>query len=1092
MQHERSGHLTVERWNDPGGPGKTVELALMLSGDDWAMLALDVPGKSGIRYYFSFPDIDLREAFMMLSSGVTDERDISELREDSLQDAGPLFQRGLRSFRAVRRSIDLASGSTSCMLATGSRSARAQSPAVMRGLQLLAGLQLQATQSGSDVDAALADGPGDVAYLHHIEASEAAASAGSWLFDPNSGQSRWSPGLLRLLGDGQMRPSDGRATLLAHVPHDERDRVGHAYQALLDGQAGDFTHRIVHADGSTRWVRHFGAPLAARPGSRLVGGTLQDLTGLHRAAQERALRSAEEAQRFRSLFESAPGLYVVLTPDRFEIILVSDAFLAATNVRREDIVGRIVFDVFPDDPADRAATGVAALSTSLHRARESGLPDVMALQRYPIPRPQSEGGGFELRYWSPVNAPVLDADGRVAFIIHRVEDVTDYVLAHRSLEACLPLRDTAKLEAEIVLRSLELKRLADSLTQSEQRLRYMTRATNDVVWDWTLADDTLWCSQSALEPIGSMLANCNHLREWEACLHSGDRTRVVDSLRAAVATRQAHWSSEYRLLSGDGEERYVLHRCFLVIDTQSVPLRMVGSMADLTDQKRQEAQVRMQAEMLDYATDAILVRDLDNRVIYWNHAATALYGWSSSEVIGRPVAQTLYAHCAPANFDHAMQVLMQRGDFSGRMQHATADGSVLTVHAHWILVRHDDGSPRAILSVTTDLSDKIVLEQRLLQLQKLEALGRLTGGIAHDFNNWLTVIIGNAEELVDALAGQEELGDIARMIQLAGERGAQLTRRLLAFARRQPLAPEVVAVDDILCALRPLIARSLPENIALQLVTMDDSCRAFVDRGQLESAVVNLCFNSRDAMPAGGTLTIEVTRAHIGHVDIDLHALAPGEYVMISIADTGLGIPGDVIDRVFEPFFTTKDEAAGSGLGLSMVYGFTRQSGGDVTIHSELGHGTTVRLYLPLSRMSDGATTEAPGPVCRLDGCAVLLVEDDAIVRQHVSCQLREIGCNVTEVADAAQALAHLDGPAAFDVLFSDVVMPGMSGIELVDRARIIRPGLRILLSSAYTFEAVRQQGRIDASIRLLNKPYGKALLARTLADVIGACGEEP
>jgi PAS domain S-box-containing protein len=869
------------------------------------------------------------------------------------------------------------------------------------------------------------------------------------------------------------------------VPEDERDRVGRAYQALLDGHAGEFTHRIMPADGSIRWVRHCGAPLEDRPGGRLIGGTLQDLTGPRGGGQGGACRSAQEAQRFRLLFESAPGLYLVLTPDRFEIVLASDAYLAATKVRRADIIGRMVFDVFPDDPSDPAATGMAALSTSLRRARETGLPDVMAVQRYPIPRPHGDGGGFELRYWSPINSPVLDADGKVAFIIHRVEDVTDYVLAHPPLPAGSPLRDTVRLEAEIVLRSLELKRLADSLAQSEQRFRYVTRATNDVVWEWTLADDTLWCSQSALEPIGSILADCGRLRDWEACVHPDDRARVVDGLRAAVGARQAHWAAEYRLAIGDGEERCVLHRCFLVMDRQDLPQRVVGSIADLTEQKRQEAQVRMQAEMLDYATDAILVRDLENRVIYWNQAATERYGWSSVDVIGRPVAETLYAGCPRSDFEHAMEVLMQHGDFSGRMLHATADGRVLTVHVHWILVRRDDGSPRAILSVVTDLSEKIVLEQRLLQLQKLEALGRLTGGIAHDFNNWLTVIIGNAEELVEALAGQEDLRDIARMIQLAGERGAQLTRRLLAFARRQPLAPQVVAVGDILDALRPLIARSLPENIALRLVRMDRQCRAFVDRGQLEAAVLNLCFNARDAMPAGGRLTVDVMRADVAADDIGAHAPAPGAYVVIAIADTGLGISSDVIDRVFEPFFTTKDEAGGSGLGLSMVYGFAKQSGGDVMIHSEAGQGTTVKLYLPLSRMGADSAVETPVPMCRLDGCAVLLVEDDAIVRQHVAGQLREIGCDVTAVADAALALAHLDGPGAFDVLFSDVVMPGMSGIELAERARVLRPGLPILLSSGYTFDTMRQQGRSDTVVRLLNKPYGKAVLARTLAEAI-------
>lgn len=813
------------------------------------------------------------------------------------------------------------------------------------------------------------------------------------------------------------------------------------------------------------------------------GGALHDPAAL--AERAHCSHVAEEAQRMRLLFESAPGLYLVLTPERFEITLVSNAYLAATKVTREEIMGRVIFDVFPDDPSERGATGVAALSASLKRARETGLPDVMAVQRYPIPRPAAEGGGFELRYWSPINSPVLDANRKVAFIIHRVEDVTEYVLAHQPGPVDPRNREAVRLEAEIVLRSLELKRLAESLAQSEQRLRYVTRATKDVVWDWTLADDALWCSQSGPEPIGSVLAHCSRLEHWQACIHPDDRDRVVDSLRASVAMREEHWSAEYLLVAGDGEQRCVLHRCFLVIDGQSRPSRMVGSIADLTEQRRQEARLRMQAEMLDYATDAILVRDLENRVLYWNQAATERYGWSSADVIGRPVSETLYAQCPAAQFEDAMRVLLQHGDFSGRMLHSTADGRLLTVHVHWILVRRDDGAPRAILSVVTDLSEKIGLEQRLLQLQKLEALGRLTGGIAHDFNNWLTVIIGNAEELVEALQGQDELGEIARMIHLAGERGAQLTRRLLAFARRQPLVPRAMVVGEVITALRPLIARSLPESIDLRLVGMDAQWRTFVDPGQLEAAVLNLCLNARDAMPAGGTLTIELMRSELGEHDCGMHGAGPGDYVVIAIADTGQGIARDVIDRVFEPFFTTKDEASGSGLGLSMVYGFARQSHGDVTIYSEAGHGTVVKLYLPLTGMHAEHAEEGALPAPSLDGCAVLLVEDDAIVRQHVSGQLRELGCEVTAVADAGHALAHLAGPDRFDVLFSDVVMPGLSGIELADRARVLRPGVHILLSSGYTFEAMQHQGRIGAGIRMLNKPYGKAALARALAEII-------
>ena len=805
--------------------------------------------------------------------------------------------------------------------------------------------------------------------------------------------------------------------------------------------------------------------------------------------------AGQTQEYFRLLFESAPGLYLVLAPDSFRIVAASNAYLEATMVRREHIVGRAMFDVFPDDPEDEAGNGVAALRASLLRVRQTRAPDVMAVQRYPIRRPAELGGGFEVRYWSPINSPVLDPDGRVMFIIHRVEDVTDYVLAHRPAGADPAQRKTTRLEAEIVLRSYELKRMADSLAQSEQRLRYVTRATNDVVWDWSMADDSLWCSRSALEPLGSVLARWTRLADWEACIHPEDRARVGANLRAGVAAGRENWAAEYRLRLPGEVDRSVLHRCFMVIDDQGRPQRMVGSIADLTEQKGQEARLRMQAEMLDYATDAILVRDLDNRVLYWNGAAAARYGWSSEEVIGRPVGETLYAQCTPSDFQHAMQVLMRHGDYSGRMVHSAADGRKFIVHVHWILVRREDGTPRAILSVVTDLSEQVALEQRLLQIQKLESLGRLTGGLAHDFNNWLTVILGNAEELVDALDAQPELREIAHMIQLAGERGAELTRRLLAFGRRQALTPQILAVGEALESIRPLIARSLSENIDLQLLGMERRLCVYADRAQLEAAILNLCLNARDAMPNGGQLTIELLLAEVeGPAAEPGKSLPPGEYVVIALADNGFGIPQDVMDHVFEPFFTTKDEASGSGLGLSMVYGFVKQSNGDVTIYSEPGRGTQVKLYLPRAHTEPETHggPEAGAGVRPPAGCAILLVEDDPIVRAHLVSQLRELGCEVVAASRAEEALARLAGGEAFDLLFTDLVMPGMSGIDLSKQARILRPGLRILLSSGYTFEAMRHQDELGADVRFLNKPYGKTVLAQALSEALGEPGGAP
>lgn len=276
---------------------------------------------------------------------------------------------------------------------------------------------------------------------------------------------------------------------------------------------------------------------------------------------------------------------------------------------------------------------------------------------------------------------------------------------------------------------------------------------------------------------------------------------------------------------------------------------------------------------------------------------------------------------------------------------------------------------------------------------------------------------------------------------------------------------------------------------------MEQGWCVYADRAQLEAAIVNLCINARDAMPDGGKLTIQLMLVEMEEQKTELNkSLPPGEYVVVAVADNGHGIPQDVMDHVFEPFFTTKDEVSGSGLGLSMVYGFVKQSNGDVTIYSEPGHGTQVKLYLPRAHTrpeAHAAPAARPGAQPPA-GRAVLLVEDDPIVRAHIYALLRELGCQVTEASRAEEALARLVQGEPFDLLFTDVVMPGMSGVELARRARALRPGLSILLSSGYTFEAMRHQDELGPEVRFLNKPYGKSALAQALAEALGGPGDAP
>lgn len=376
------------------------------------------------------------------------------------------------------------------------------------------------------------------------------------------------------------------------------------------------------------------------------------------------------------------------------------------------------------------------------------------------------------------------------------------------------------------------------------------------------------------------------------------------------------------------------------------------------------------------------------------------------------------------------------------------------------------------------------LNQKLTQSQKMEAMGQLTGGVAHDFNNLLTVILGNAEHLTERLAPHHELRTIAEGIATAAERGSDLTRSLLAFARKQPLMPKDVDIGENVAGMEPLLRRTLGEQIECEFRFGPDMWQVSVDPGQLASALVNLVLNARDAMPSGGKLTVEVRNAPLGDDDLDVVGEArPGDYVMVAVIDTGTGMTAEVARRAFEPFFTTKEVGKGTGLGLSMVYGFARQSGGAMQIRSEPGHGTTIRLFFPRLEMPHAVA--APAIVRRqapTGSETILAVEDDDMVRSYVEGELKALGYRVIVARNAPAALDILRGPEPIDLLFTDVVMPGGKlGTELAREAACLRPGLRILLTSGHAEHPINATDGSGRAVHILSKPYRRLDLASML-----------
>ena len=640
--------------------------------------------------------------------------------------------------------------------------------------------------------------------------------------------------------------------------------------------------------------------------------------------------------------------------------------------------------------------------------------------------------------------------------------------------------------ARLVLASdvTERVRIETALRLSQERFDYVTRATEDALWDRNIVDNTIWWNEGLERLVGGKVEPST---EWgRERIHPDDRAQVVPRMDEVINGDGQQWSCEYRFLRHDGSYVFVYERGFVVRDAAGNAVRIVGAITDLSDRKRREDILREQATLLDRAKDAIMVRGLDHRIRYWNQAAEAIYGIPRKQAIGKPV-EDIVIYDDPTEFAAADAEVFEKGEWSGRFQQTRADGKTITVDGHWTLLRDEGGHPVGVLKIHTNVTERVELEGRLAQSQKLEAIGQLTGGIAHDFNNLLTVIVGNADTLAEELPDRTDVLPLVDMIRTAGERGAELTQHLLAFARRQALEPRTVRPDELVDGMRNLLRRTLGENIELAVEHAADVARVSVDPAQFESALLNLCINARDAMPGGGKLMIETDNVILDENYTERRAdVVPGDYVRISISDTGTGMSAEDVARAFEPFFTTKARGQGTGLGLSMVYGFVKQSGGHVAIYSELGHGTVITLYLRQAKDHiEPVTVVEPADIAGR-GERILLVEDDDLVRAHAVQLLTGLGYGVVAATNGPEALALLREDIPCDLLFTDVIMPGgLTGPKLAEAAHVLRPGLPVLYTSGYTENAIIHHGRVDPGINLLHKPYRKPELAAKLRAVL-------
>jgi signal transduction histidine kinase/ActR/RegA family two-component response regulator len=571
---------------------------------------------------------------------------------------------------------------------------------------------------------------------------------------------------------------------------------------------------------------------------------------------------------------------------------------------------------------------------------------------------------------------------------------------------------------------------------------------------------------------------------WQAAIHPEDDARVRDAWQEALR-RRSFAEITFRALKGESY-RWFRVRGALVSGIDGEAARWIGLITDVDDDGRAREELARREEAF-----RSLVRETASVVWRWTPEGAVAEGdgWA---------LPSRYSSDEWLQFVHPDDRARAASDWaearaSGRatsleFRFLTDRGEHRWCLARSVPLRDRRGKVTEWVGSLTDVHDERLARAALQRKDKLEAIGRLTAGVAHDFNNLLTVITSGAEALTEQLPPGHALRAEAELALHAAERGAELVRRLLTVSRQQPLRPRAIDVGKLLDGLADLVKRTLGENLELTVSHVAAPLACLADPGQLDSALLNVCINARDAMPGGGRLALESGLVSLSDEAAAHLGLKPGPYVMLSVRDSGVGMSAETASRAVDPFFTTKPAGEGSGLGLSTAYGFVRQSGGHFTIASTEGVGTTVRFYLPQAEAlpdapaSDGiARAEAGG------GAHILLVEDDPLVRDQVARQLQSLGYRVTTAGDGRAALDILAGEDAFALLMTDVMMPGgLNGRELADHARLFRPALPVMFTSGYTDDAIVREGRLGSSVSFLPKPYRRAQLAQAVAEALG------
>jgi PAS domain S-box-containing protein len=657
------------------------------------------------------------------------------------------------------------------------------------------------------------------------------------------------------------------------------------------------------------------------------------------------------------------------------------------------------------------------------------------------------------------------------------------------------------------------------LKATEERFR-IAQAAGGIGWfEWDLTTDAWdWTPHVAILFGFDPETPRPQLADWQPAIFIDDAPK----LRSAIeqAGEKGSYYVEFRVTHPDGSVHWITGRGEITRDEAGRALRVAGVYYDISERKALEARLLALNEglearvtdrarqlattaarlretehrfqlLIDAVTDyAIFMLDKTGHVVSWNPGAERIKGYSAGEIIGHHFSRFYTEKDRQQGVPQiALATAARTGKYEAEGPRIRKDGSAFLAGVVINAIRDPSGELLGFAKITRDITQRKAVEDQLRQAQKMEAVGQLTGGVAHDFNNLLTVIMGNLEHLERILPSAQPTERIISAALRAASRAAILTQRLLVFSRRSPLVPEVLSVNKLVAGMSDLMRRTLGEAVFIETVLAGGLWPTLADANQLENALINLAINARDAMPDGGKLTIETANTHLDEAYARVHdEVQAGQYVGIFITDTGIGMSAETASRAFEPFFTTKETGQGTGLGLSQVFGFIKQSGGHVKIYSEIGEGTTVKLYLPRYRGQEDVRDEGPATrdVSRGHGQLVLVVEDDPDVRDYTVEMVSELGYSVLSAPDGATALRLLDSNREVALLFTDVGLPGgINGRQLAEQAQRRRPRLKVLYTTGYARNAIVHQGRLDPGVEVIFKPFTYSDLAAKIRQVL-------